>query len=92
MCCLATLGLVILSKSCSSKARRALGGEPLQIVGTLTGATSEPHLWADPMRLSLQGTGAATLSLEATLDRREAVAVDHLKNRLPPSSRCRLER
>lgn len=60
-----------------------LGGEPLQIMGTLTGATSEPHLWADPMRISLKGSGATTLSLVATLDRREAVAVDHLQFSCP---------
>jgi len=57
----------------------SLGGESLQMVGTLTGATSEPHLWADPMRISLRGSGATALSLEATLDRRKAVAVDHLQ-------------
>jgi len=56
----------------------SLGGEQLQIVGTLTGATTEPHLWADPMRISLQGSGVTQLSLEATLDRREDAAIDHL--------------
>jgi len=56
----------------------SMGGEQLPIVGTLTGATTEPHLWADPMRISLQGSGATLLALEATLDRRNAVAVDHL--------------
>jgi len=57
----------------------SLGGETLEVVGTLTGATSEPHLWADPMRISLRGSGATALSLEATLDRRKAVAVDRLQ-------------
>lgn len=57
----------------------SLGGETLEVVGTLTGATSEPHLWADPMRISLRGSGATVLSLEATLDRRKAVAVDRLQ-------------
>jgi len=61
----------------------SLGGELLQIAGTLTGATSEPHLWADPMRISLRGSGATALSLEATLDRRKAVAVDHLQFNCP---------
>ena len=57
----------------------SLGGETLQIVGSLTDLTTEPHLVTKPARLSLQSSGASAFTLEATVDRREEVAVDLLQ-------------
>ncbi|NOZ38897.1 MAG: TIGR03545 family protein [Planctomycetes bacterium] len=55
-----------------------LSGEPLLLTGTLTGASSAPHLLDEPMRLELKGSEALDLNVEIELDRRGEVARDRL--------------
>jgi len=60
-----------------------LGGESLQLVGTLTDACSEPQLLNEPTRLALSGSGATDLGVEITLDRRGGVSEDRFLLRCP---------
>ncbi len=55
-----------------------LGGKPLQMAGTLTGASSAPHLLDVPTRLKLRGSEALELNVEIELDRRGDIARDRL--------------
>ena len=55
-----------------------LGGEPLLMVGALTNATSDPHLVAEPTKLSLTSNDGKALVVDLTLDRRTETASDHL--------------
>jgi len=55
-----------------------LDGEPLHMVGTLTNATSDPHLVAEPTKLSLRSDDGNALAIDLTLDRRGEDASDHL--------------
>jgi len=54
-------------------------GQPLQLVGTLTDVSDAPHLVNEPTRLKLRGSEALDISVEIVLDRRGAVAADHLR-------------
>ncbi len=55
-----------------------LSGEPLFLTGTLTGASSAPHLLDEPTRLELKGSEALDLNVEIELDRRGEIACDRL--------------
>ena len=51
-------------------------GEPLLLTGTLTDASSAPHLLDEPTRLELKGSEALDLNVEIELDRRGEVAIE----------------
>lgn len=55
-----------------------IGGEPIHLVGSLTNATTDPHLVAEPTKLSLHSDDGNALAIELTLDRRGEDASDHL--------------
>jgi uncharacterized protein (TIGR03545 family) len=48
----------------------SVGGQPLEIVGLLTDAASEPRLHERPLQINLSTTGAFEGRLTATIDRR----------------------
>jgi len=56
-----------------------LGGQPLRLLGTLTGASSAPQLLDEPTRLELHGGEARALKAEIVLDRRGDIAADQLR-------------
>ena len=60
-----------------------LSGTPLQLVGKLTDASSDPHLVAEPTRLSLHSNEGQSLAIDVTLDRRTEIATDHLQLACP---------
>jgi len=54
----------------------SMGGEEMQLVGSLTGLSSEPQLLADPTRLVLASTGPMQISMEMISDRRTETPID----------------
>lgn len=55
-----------------------LGGQSIELVGTLSDLSDEPALHGQPMRLRLTTTGSMPLELQATIDRTGPVARDQL--------------
>lgn len=60
-----------------------LNGQPLQLVGTLTGASDAPQLLDEPTRLELRGSKALEMNVEVVMDRRGEVATDQLHLNCP---------
>jgi uncharacterized protein (TIGR03545 family) len=55
-----------------------LGGQTVELRGTLSDVTNAPAFHPDPIRLSLTANGSLPLELQATLDRTGPVARDEL--------------
>jgi hypothetical protein len=55
-----------------------LGGQAVELCGTLSDFSNQPELLNGPMRLRLASTGLPTLDLRASIDRSGAVARDEL--------------
>jgi uncharacterized protein (TIGR03545 family) len=55
-----------------------LGGQPIELQGTLTDFTTEPWLLSGPMRLRLKSTASLDLDVQLTMDRSGPVARDEL--------------
>ncbi len=60
-----------------------MGGQPLQLVGTITGASSAPHLFDEPTVLRLHGSEAIDMNVDVQLDRRGEIACDRLQISCP---------
>lgn len=72
-----------LIKKVNLSGEASIGGEQLLLVGLLTGASSHPQLVANPMRLSLTGTGGVACDMNLVVDRRGEKAVDTLTFECP---------
>ena len=55
-----------------------VGGQPFELLGTLTDLSSDPALHDQPMRLRLTACGSMALELQATIDRTGQVPRDEL--------------
>ncbi|MEM8865114.1 MAG: TIGR03545 family protein [Planctomycetota bacterium] len=55
-----------------------LGGRPVALSGQLTNVTSHPAIHGEPVRLTLNTTGAIPLRVQATIDRTGPIARDEL--------------
>jgi uncharacterized protein (TIGR03545 family) len=55
-----------------------LGGQPVELTGLLTDATTEPELHERPLQLHVSAGGAMTADLLVTIDRRDGAARDTL--------------
>jgi uncharacterized protein (TIGR03545 family) len=86
--------LVVRSLQLQGTAR--LGGQTVELRGTLSDLTNAPASYPDPIRLRLEATGSLPLELQATLDRTGPVARDELLVDcrglvIPPQSLGKLE-
>jgi uncharacterized protein (TIGR03545 family) len=87
-------------RSLSAYGTAWVGGEPLELAGTVTDLASDPVLAGRPIQVRMTTAGALPLVLSATIDRTQAVAKDELsaqcqyvflpKMRLGRSDRLRL--
>ncbi len=55
-----------------------LGGQPVELVGTLTNATNGPSRLATPTQIHLQSRGAFGFTVDIALDRRQKIVRDEI--------------
>ena len=67
-----------LVRSLALQGTARVGGQPVELRGTLSDFASTPALHERPMRLKLTTTGSLPLALQATIDRTGTVARDEL--------------
>ena len=74
--CRPTPSLLVRSLQLQGTAR--IGGQTVELGGTLTDVSDAPALHASPIRLRAKATGSLPLELQATIDRTGPVARDEL--------------
>ena len=68
----------LLIRSLQLQGTARIGGQTVELGGTLTDVSDAPALHASPIRLRDKATGSLPLELQATIDRTGPVARDEL--------------